>query len=110
MTDPTHGSVLEAAVGPAKLLVVAVEDEPGSVQSTLFVGPVFSYYEFLRPSERRMTDEEWFAEVFRSDREPRQSPPPRPPFVDLFQAPLRLLPEELRNSRPVVRNWMRREY
>jgi hypothetical protein len=108
-TDPSDGAVLEAAVGAAKLLVVAVEDSSKPSEITLYVGPVFSYYEFTRPSERRMTDEEWETEVF-ADRGPERKDPPRPSFVSAFQAPPRYLAVERRPMRSLLERWKRREY
>jgi hypothetical protein len=107
MTDPTGGLVLQAAVGAAELLVVAVEDAVGSPDTTLFVGPVFTYYEFTGPSDRRMTDDEWQKLVFakRSFGDRSSRPAASPNFIDRFQAPPRVLAEDKRLARPRGRRW-----
>ena len=108
-TSPSDGTVLEAAVGTAKLLLVAVEDPSSTSDMTLYVGPVFSYYEFTRSSERRMRDEEWEKEVF-ADRGPERKAPQRPAFVGVFQAPPRYFAVERRPVRSLLGQWKRREY
>jgi hypothetical protein len=55
-TDPNEGQVLEVAVGnPCKLYVLI----PFYGKTYLAVGGCFSYYEFAKPADERMTDEEW---------------------------------------------------
>ena len=57
-TDPNSGSVLEEAVGnPCKVYAVI----PFYGKQYLAVGACFSYYEFTKPMNQRMTDEEWQA-------------------------------------------------
>jgi hypothetical protein len=63
-TDPNKGQVLEVAVGnPCRLYVLI----PFYGKTYLAVGGCFSYYEFPKPVNRRMTDEAW--------RAVRQKPP-----------------------------------
>jgi len=57
-TDANKGQVLEVAVGnPCKLYVLI----PFYGKTYLAVGACFSYYEFPKPTNERMTDEEWRA-------------------------------------------------
>jgi hypothetical protein len=57
-TDPNKSQVLEVAVGnPCKLYVLI----PFYGKTYLAVGACFSYYEFPKPANERMTDEEWRA-------------------------------------------------
>jgi hypothetical protein len=57
-TDPNKGQVLEVAVGsPCRLYVLI----PFYGKTYLAVGGCFSYYEFTKPANQRMTDEEWRA-------------------------------------------------
>jgi hypothetical protein len=63
-TDPNYGEVLEVAVGrPAVYFVIA----PVEGQPTLTVGAGLSYYEFVKPSGERLTDEAWQALVSSGD-------------------------------------------
>lgn len=55
-TNPNSGNALHAAVGDAHFCVVAVDN--GSDRA-IYVGPVYSYYEFQAPAEKRLTDEAW---------------------------------------------------
>ncbi|MCL4562653.1 MAG: DUF3160 domain-containing protein [Chloroflexi bacterium] len=76
--DPSGKLVaLTEAVGdPAKIFVV-LPDQPYRVA----VGAVFSYYEFVVPSEKRMTDEEWQAQVEEGTN------PPMPDWTTSFVSP-----------------------
>ncbi len=57
-TDPNNGQVLEVGVGnPCRLYVLI----PFYGKTYLAVGGCFSYYEFTKPADQRMTDEEWRA-------------------------------------------------
>ncbi len=57
-TDPNKDQVLEVAVGnPCKLFVLI----PFYGKTYVAVGGCFSYYEFPKPANERMTDEEWRA-------------------------------------------------
>jgi hypothetical protein len=77
-SDPTNGQVLQVATGDVQFLVVAVDNGP---HRAAYVGPSYSYYEFLGPIERRMTDEEWRAKLGK-----HEIPEP-PAFTSVFQAP-----------------------
>jgi hypothetical protein len=73
----TNGkSVLEVAVGDVNLLVVAIDNRG---DRTAYVGPVYSYYEFV--SGQRLTDEEWRQRIQKGQL------PPRPGWARGFQAP-----------------------
>ena len=69
--------VLEAATGYVDRIYVAALDN-GKLQVTQ--GGVFSYYEFTRPRDSRLTDEEW-KQVLASQ------PPAQPAFVSQFMLP-----------------------
>jgi hypothetical protein len=47
----------------------------------VYVGPVYSYYEFLQPAEDRLTDEAWGKLLEAGEA------PPRPTWTEVFQAP-----------------------
>ena len=55
-TDPHNNRVLEVGVGSAHLAVIAVDT---GETPTVFVGPIYSYYEFTHPVSQRLTDAEW---------------------------------------------------
>jgi hypothetical protein len=55
-TDPESRSVLEAGVGDVNLCVIAIDNRR---DKAVYVGPIFSYYEFCHPAEDRLTDERW---------------------------------------------------
>ena len=77
-TDPQSQTVLQAATGTPCFCIIAIDNEK---DRTVYVGPVYSYYEFVCTSAKRLTDEEW-REMFYSTRFPQ-----RPPWVKEFQAP-----------------------
>ncbi len=77
-TDPTSRSVLEAAVGDVNLGVIAIDNRG---DRAVYVGPIFSYYEFRHPAEDRLTDERWQAMLVQD-----QVPAP-PEWTKNFQAP-----------------------
>jgi hypothetical protein len=56
-TEGNTEKVLEEGVGYIKTLVVAYKLPEGHI--LVGVGPVFSYYEFKQPMEKRLTDEIW---------------------------------------------------
>jgi hypothetical protein len=70
-TSPTDGRVLEAGTGPCDLLLIAVDNGD---DRAVYVGPVYSYYEFSQPVGDRLTDEQW-------DRELRSDCPARPEWT-----------------------------
>ena len=71
----SQGLVLEEGVGPAHEIYVAVEID-GYLK--LVRGAVFSYYEFTRPADDRLTDEKWQAML-----EAGKAPPP-PVWTGVF--------------------------
>lgn len=77
-TDPTSERVLQAAVGDVSFLVVAIDNQG---DRAAYVGPMYSYYEFTQPVQKRLTDEEWQTRI-----EAGQTPA-RPAFTEVFRAP-----------------------
>jgi hypothetical protein len=59
-TDPTSGEVLQAGVGDANFMLLAIDNQK---DRAAYVGPVYSYYEFARAASDRMTDEQWSAAI-----------------------------------------------
>jgi uncharacterized protein YxeA len=55
-TDPNGGSVLEEGVGKVNTIFVVA---PFNDEKYIFIGPVFSYYEFTEKLANRLTDEKW---------------------------------------------------
>ena len=51
-TDPSSGQVLQAALGPPRVISRWRGDKR-------YMGPVFNYYEFKYPMDKRLTDEAW---------------------------------------------------
>jgi hypothetical protein len=80
-TDPGSRQVLEAAVGNANFLVLAVDARACGKEHSVYVGPVYSYYEFTEPASRRLTDSEWQARI------QSEKLPARPSWVGPFTAP-----------------------
>ena len=70
--------MLEVAVGNVNLCVIAIDNED---DHCVYVGPVFSYYEFTQPATNRLTDAEWQKLIA------TQKVSSRPGWTDLFQAP-----------------------
>ncbi len=79
-TDPDSRSCLEVAVGDAMLGVIAINNDGDKM---VFVGPLYSYYEFRQPVGNRLTDEQW-AEMIAGGKLP-----PRPNWTNDFVAPTR---------------------
>ncbi len=77
-TDPNSGQVLEVGVGDANFLVAAIDNEEDHL---VYVGPMFSYYEFTQPASKRLTDEEWQNKISNN------MLPPRPTWTSSFQGP-----------------------
>lgn len=75
-TDPNAGEVLEVGVGNCNFLVAAI-DSGGDRR--VYVGPVYSYYEFRQDADERLTDEQW-ATMLENKRQPA-----RPAWTGLFQ-------------------------
>jgi len=63
-TDPNYGKVLEEALGKLNVLIVVHADEDGKLYAN--AGPVYNYFEFTQPMDKRLTDEEW-SEMFNSN-------------------------------------------
>lgn len=79
-TDPDSQSCLEVAVGDAMLGVIAIDNDG---DRTVYVGPLYSYYEFRQNVEKRLTDPDW-AGMIRGDKLPA-----RPDWTKDFVAPKR---------------------
>lgn len=69
-TEPNTGQVLEVGVGRLLEIYVHVDDENGK---RLCRGGMFSYYEFKRPMNKRLTDEQW-REMVGADKLPELAP------------------------------------
>ena len=65
-TNGWDATVLEVGIGVPRAIYVFANDQSGGARVTK--GYVFSYYEFERPMEKRMTDEEWRAIVYDAER------------------------------------------
>lgn len=75
--DP--GSVLHEGVGNVHLLMIAVDCGPGD--RAVYVGPVFSHYEFDLGPDTRMADSEWKAAIRANNL------PPHPDWTRGFLVP-----------------------
>jgi hypothetical protein len=75
-TDPNAQAVLEAGVGNCNFLVAAIDNED---DQAIYVGPVYSYYEFHQPAVNRLTDEEWQQQLWTGKE------PARPAWIKDFQ-------------------------
>jgi Leucine-rich repeat (LRR) protein len=78
-TNPNDAETLQVATGDARLLVIVID---GETDSTVYVGPVFSYYEFWQPAGQRLTDQEWRSQLA------TRAAPPGPDWVNAFAAPI----------------------
>lgn len=70
------GWVLHAGTGPVNLSVITTPTPDGKERS--YIGPVFSYYEFISNDFKRLTNEEW--------RNMKDELPYRPKFTNLYLA------------------------
>ncbi len=77
-TDPSTNSVLEVGVGDVNFLVVAIDNGD---DRAVYVGPVYSYYEFSHPAKDRLTDPQWQRMIHEGRL------PPRPEWTRTFQSP-----------------------
>jgi hypothetical protein len=77
-TDPESRSVLEAGVGDVNFCVIAIDNRG---DKAVYVGPIFSYYEFHHPAEDRITDERWQAMIV------KDGLPLPPDWTRVFRAP-----------------------
>lgn len=80
-TDPDSKTCLEVGVGDTNLGVFALDR--GGKDWAVYVGPLYSYYEFRQPAEKRLQDREW-QDLLRAG-----TAPERPAWVNGFQAPAR---------------------
>jgi hypothetical protein len=80
-TDPDAAEALEAGVGDAAFLLLAVDAKACGGQHSVYVGPAYTYYEFRGPATRRLTDHEWQARIMNGKL------PERPAWVQPFVAP-----------------------
>lgn len=79
-TDPESRQCLEVAVGDAMLGVIAIDNDNDRM---VYVGPLYSYYEFRHPVENRLTDPDWGQMIYSG------KTPPRPDWTKTFAAPPR---------------------
>jgi hypothetical protein len=77
-TDPESNSVLEVGVGDVNFGVFAINNEK---DRAVYVGPLYSYYEFRQPVTDRLTDPQWHTMIAQG------KTPARPGWVSIFQAP-----------------------
>lgn len=77
-TDPDSASVLEEGAGSCNFLVAAIDNEDDRM---IYVGPVYSYYEFTQPASERLDDGLWTIMLM------NKKEPPRPTWTSAFQAP-----------------------
>jgi hypothetical protein len=76
-TDPTSNSCLEVAVGDVNFGVIAIDNDK---DRRVYVGPLYSYYEFHQPADKRLTDQDWHQMIYGG------KVPARPDWVGVFQA------------------------
>jgi hypothetical protein len=79
-TDPESQSCLEVGVGDAMFGVVAIDNDADRM---VYVGPLYSYYEFRQNVEKRLTDPEWMQMIHTGKL------PARPEWTKEFVAPKR---------------------
>lgn len=79
-TDPASQSCLEVAVGDAMFGVIAIDNDKDRM---VYVGPLYSYYEFTQRVDKRLTDPEW------QDMIQKGKLPARPEWTKEFVAPTR---------------------
>jgi hypothetical protein len=79
-TDPESQSCLEVAVGDAMFGIIAIDND---TDRGVYVGPLYSYYEFRQNVEKRLTDQEW------QDMIQKEKQPARPDWTKDFVAPTR---------------------
>ena len=79
-TDPASQACLEVAVGDAMFGVIAIDNDKDRM---VYVGPLYSYYEFTQNVEKRLTDPEWQEMIHKGKL------PARPEWTKDFVAPTR---------------------
>ncbi len=77
-TAPDTGAALEVATGNVSFIAVAVDNKQ---HHAIYVGPIYSYYEFQSPVGNRLTDEQWQQQLATG------TPPARPSWTRSFQPP-----------------------
>ncbi len=78
-TDPNTGKALEVGVGDVNFCVIAIDNEKNK---RVYVGPIYSYYEFHQDAKNRLTDEEWQEKIYSGNL------PSRPEWIQTFQGPV----------------------
>ena len=84
-TNPDNNGIsecLEVGTGNVNFIVVAIDN---GEDKTTYVGPAFSYYEFIQSlngNNKRLTDGEWGKKIIKGDI------PLRPEWTTNFQAPI----------------------
>ena len=78
-TDTNTKKALEVGVGNVNFCVIAIDNEN---DKAVYVGPIYSYYEFHQNAENRLTDEEWQEKILSGKL------PPRPEWTRIFQGPV----------------------
>jgi hypothetical protein len=76
--SPVGRGTLQVATGNPAFVVVAVDNQK---DRTAYVGPVYSYYEFVVDPEQRLDDEDW------QQRVRTRNEPPRPGWTKSFLPP-----------------------
>ena len=76
-TDPNDGGrVLHVGTGPVAAMLFMVDE-------TLYVGPAFTYFDFVEPDFSRVNDDEWEDRLFDAD-----AYPDAPQWVSSFRIPV----------------------
>jgi hypothetical protein len=75
---PGVAAVLEVGTGGCDLLAIAIDNQD---DRAVYVGPVYSYYEFPQPVKDRLTDEQWQGMLGGSGE------PARPDWTECFRTP-----------------------
>jgi hypothetical protein len=75
---PGVAAVLEAGTGGCDWLVIAIDNQD---DRAVYVGPVYSYFEFPQPADNRLSDEQWQQML------ERRTAPLRPDWTGGFLAP-----------------------
>ncbi len=76
-TDPMLQKCVQVGAGETNLCVIAIDNEQ---HRRVYVGPIYSYYEFTHPITDRLTDDAWQKKL-----ETNQASP-RPDWITPFQA------------------------
>ena len=71
------GWVMHVGTGDVEMAIINTETPDG--QPMAYIGPVYKYHELVTTNFQRLSDEEW-KELY------KQTPPPRPDFVNLYLA------------------------